>query len=924
MFAPRSCTYDPSARGPDSNGSHSTRRYGVRAALAAVFAVLAVALAAPAASAQAQPWPCDAYGYLFQARPVDPPTTPTTYISEIYQVDLARGGAPTKVADLEHPVNAVAFNHVDGFFYGTQQNLDDPANPVISLVRIHQDGSVDVLGLPGGPGGTVPADFNSAIGEITPDGHYWAWDSGNGRYYEWDVSVDPPSLISQGLLTHPAGYQASPDWTYSNGALYSHGRRLSDNQSILLRFDLANPSAGFTPVGPIAIPSGPGGIFYASGAAFADASGYLYFSQNATGEIWRVDPVTRQTIRTAVGEPTSGNDGARCINAVVPTITVTKTVNGRVRPADQFTVGLVEDTGRVMDQASTSGGGTTASTLNRPVSQGHVYTITDAMAAGSPTPLGEYAKSIACTDSDGNPAPVGGSGPTWTLAVAEPTFYTCNVTNQAVADLKVEKTAAPTPVVPGEDVTWTMTVTNNGPSTSIGETVTDDLPDEVTFSAASAGCSEANGTVTCAVGELAPGASQEFTITAQVASSLDTCLRNTATVSGQFDPDTSNNSSTICTPIEGRSNLSITKAASRTTVPTGGQVMYTLVVRNTGPSDDPNATVTDPLAAGLSLVSAQPSQGSCTTTNNVVSCDLGRLRDRGSAQVLVTVNVTATSGCIPNTARVQGAHEDPNADNNQASARVCVEQRAEPRFDLEVDKRVNVRRPRIGQRVTYRIVVTNNGPDAAPEAKVTDTYNARATVVSVRTPQGSCTRRMPITCELGRIEAGDSVTIRVVIKPRETGRHRNAASATSCCGTDTTPGNNIDTTDTRVRKVTLRISKVASRSSVQAGERFSYRIRVRNPTKGEARNVRVCDRLPSGLRYVSSKPRARRSGGQRCWTIKRLGARKSKTFRVTVRAARGANGRLTNRATANSRDARARARARHRIRVLGVATPVTG
>ena len=104
---------------------------------------------------------------------------------------------------------------------------------------------------------------------------------------------------------------------------------------------------------------------------------------------------------------------------------------------------------------------------------------------------------------------------------------------------------------------------------------------------------------------------------------------------------------------------------------------------------------------------------------------------------------------------------------------------------------------------------------------------------------------------------------------------------------------------------------------------FGYRIRVRNPTKGEARKVKVCDRLPSGLTYVSSKPRAKRSGSQRCWTVKTLSAGKSRTFHVTVRAAKGANGRKVNTATLSSPDTK-RATAKDPVRVLGVATPVAG
>jgi uncharacterized repeat protein (TIGR01451 family) len=493
------------------------------------------------------------------------------------------------------------------------------------------------------------------------------------------------------------------------------------------------------------------------------------------------------------------------------------------------------------------------------------------------------------------------------------------------ADVSVVKSTS-APVVPGEEATYSLLVTNSGPSTARNEVVSDALPSGLSFVSASPGCGEAAGTVTCAVAALAPGASQTFTVTARADSGADCAdLANTATVTGNTgDPDLGNNSSTVRN-CERRSNIVLSKVASAARVPSGGQVMYTIVATNNGPSDNANVTISDPMAAGLTLVAAEASQGSCDTTGGRVSCNLGTLKRGGSAQVLVTATVSATSGCVPNTARVQGDAFDPTPANNQASAQVCVEvpPTPPPTFDLEVDKRANPTRVLVGQNVTYRIVVSNNGPDAAPAAQLTDTYNSRGSLVSVRTTQGTCVKRMPVTCDLGRIESGASVTVTVVITPRVSGTARNAASATSCCGTDGIPNNNMDTVDINVRKVTVRVSKVASRSTVNAGETFSYRIRVRNPSKGQARNVKVCDRLPSGLSYVSSKPTAKRQGGQRCWTIKTLSAGKSRTFRVTVRAARGANGRKTNTATVSSPDVR-RARARDAVQVRGVATPVTG
>jgi uncharacterized repeat protein (TIGR01451 family) len=332
------------------------------------------------------------------------------------------------------------------------------------------------------------------------------------------------------------------------------------------------------------------------------------------------------------------------------------------------------------------------------------------------------------------------------------------------------------------------------------------------------------------------------------------------------------------------------------------------------------------MAPGLNLATATPSQGSCSTASNTVSCDLGTLRSGGAALVLVTANAAGSPGPITNTATVSGDQKDPDPKDNTDSATVTVPPGAPvtgapppalQAFDLAVDKRASARQVRLRELVTYRIVVTNKGPAAAADVVLTDAVNGPVRGVRARASQGSCRRGSPFTCELGTIPAGGRVTIRVLVSHRRPGCQRNAASATGN-GTDADPANGLDRVDVCVRKIPLRLTKVASRSTVRAGETFSYRIRVRNPTGGVARSVRVCDRLPSGVRFVSPAPSSRRDGRRRCWTIERLGARKSRTLRLSVRAALGASGRLLNRATATSSDARP-ARARTRLRVLRAA-----
>src|SRR5207245_9988621 len=108
-------------------------------------------------------------------------------------------------------------------------------------------------------------------------------------------------------------------------------------------------------------------------------------------------------------------------------------------------------------------------------------------------------------------------------------FATAMTTAQRMADLSILKTA-PLSATAGTDIPYTLTVTNNGPSTSSGGTVADVLPAQVSFVSASAGCTNAAGTVTCTFGALAPNATPPFTITVHLNTVTTALPINTATV----------------------------------------------------------------------------------------------------------------------------------------------------------------------------------------------------------------------------------------------------------------------------------------------------------------------------------------------------------------------------------------------------------
>src|SRR5439155_16004960 len=116
-----------------------------------------------------------------------------------------------------------------------------------------------------------------------------------------------------------------------------------------------------------------------------------------------------------------------------------------------------------------------------------------------------------------------GSTLTNTASVSSPTFDPNPANNTAIATTTVRAAdLAITKSVPGEatsgtDITYHLTVTNNGPTTSSGGTVTDILPAQVRFKSASAGCAfTAPSPVSCSFGPLAPNLSVSFDITVHI------------------------------------------------------------------------------------------------------------------------------------------------------------------------------------------------------------------------------------------------------------------------------------------------------------------------------------------------------------------------------------------------------------------------
>jgi uncharacterized repeat protein (TIGR01451 family) len=126
------------------------------------------------------------------------------------------------------------------------------------------------------------------------------------------------------------------------------------------------------------------------------------------------------------------------------------------------------------------------------------------------------------------------------------------------ADLTLSKSDSPDPVTAGQTLTYTLSITNNGPSDATGVVITDTLPAGVTFNFASAGCTESGGLVTCNIGGLTSGSTLQQTIVVTVNISTTGSLTNTVTVGGnETDPVSGNNTASQITTINPQVSLSI-------------------------------------------------------------------------------------------------------------------------------------------------------------------------------------------------------------------------------------------------------------------------------------------------------------------------------------------------------------------------------
>lgn len=249
----------------------------------------------------------------------------------------------------------------------------------------------------------------------------------------------------------------------------------------------------------------------------------------------------------------------------------------------------------------------------------------------------------------------------------------------AQADLVLAKSVTPDPAYSGgPSFTYSLDLSNNGPDAATGITVTDALPDGLTFESVTIGtgsCSETGGVVTCGIASLASGASTSIAIVVvpDVVAEPTTVV-NTATVTAEEeDPVPGNNASTATSTVDPPSaDLGVTATSTPTEVMVNEQITYDIGVSNAGPSDDTGVVLTVSLPAAADFVSASIDQGTCTPKLDTLFCTIGDMAAGASVAAQIVVNAPGQATVLALSASVSGDVDDPVISDNSASVDTAV------------------------------------------------------------------------------------------------------------------------------------------------------------------------------------------------------------------------------------------------------------
>jgi large repetitive protein len=441
----------------------------------------------------------------------------------------------------------------------------------------------------------------------------------------------------------------------------------------------------------------------------------------------------------------------------------------------------------------------------------------------------------------------------------------------------------------GDELIYTIRGRNRGLDSAVSVVLRDDIPSNTTYKTGSLtitnGVAATASTATRLEINLGAGANAStggrlavndtfeitFCVTVNASPGSEVCNQATIQYRGETTGQTFNDlSNRVCVstgnpppPID----VYVTKMDAPDPVCVGSRLTYTLTVGNNGAQPSSPVTLIDTLPANVTVLSLP---NGCTSASGIITCNLDSIAPLTTAALTIVVRPEpAAVGTVTNSARVTTGTPDSNPSNDEA----MIDTTVLPLADLTITKTDAPDPVLVGNDLTYTLNVINNGPNAAPNAELTDVLPSGTTFRSLTPAPGFTCTTPPVggtgtvTCANPSLAVGTSASFTLLVRvnndvadcTRLTNTAQVASDADAC---DSTP--NSATTETLVGiGADLMITKVDQTDPVIAGKTLSYTIvATNNSTCIAAQDLTIRDIVPANTTFASLTP----SPGGNCTT----------------------------------------------------------
>jgi uncharacterized repeat protein (TIGR01451 family) len=270
----------------------------------------------------------------------------------------------------------------------------------------------------------------------------------------------------------------------------------------------------------------------------------------------------------------------------------------------------------------------------------------------------------------------------------------------------------------GDQIGFTVGVTNTGEGIARDVAISDNLPAGLTWSESpdNVDCDIAAGVLTCDFGDLAPQASRSVHVVATTTQANCGTINNTAFATTSNDGGGQAGASVIvlCPAIQ------VDKTPDAGTIAAGEQAVFTVGVTNTGAGEAKDVDVSDVLPNPDLAWSIDPAVAGCSISEIVggpddgksrLDCTFATLASGATKTIVLKANVPAAEcATLDNTATADASNADPDSDSGQIR---CFDSKA---IVVKSGNEVAYH----DDNVTFTYVVTNPGNNRLHDVVVTD------------------------------------------------------------------------------------------------------------------------------------------------------------------------------------------------------------